>query len=178
MKKLLFILIGLLQINHALAAGEHSHSHDEMTKIGSPADAADATLTKEIILYDNFYEPESITIQAGDIVRFIVKNEGRLVHEFNIGTADMHAAHADEMLMMVKHGVLFPDRIDHEKMAAGGDDGHSMKHDDPNSILLEPNQNGEIVWKFSQDVKLEFACNIPGHYQAGMVGDFKWKGQE
>ena len=38
-----------------------------------------------------------------------------------------------------------------------------------NSILLEPNKSGEIIWKFSTDVALEAACNVPGHYEAGMI---------
>jgi len=47
-----------------------------------------------------------------------------------------------------------------------------MKHDDPNSILLAPGESGELIWTFSGDAELEFACNMPGHYQAGMVGEF------
>jgi uncharacterized cupredoxin-like copper-binding protein len=48
--------------------------------------------------------------------------------------------------------------------------GHMMSHDDPNSILLEPGQSGEVIWKFAASGSLEFACNLPGHYESGMVG--------
>ena len=48
--------------------------------------------------------------------------------------------------------------------------GHGMKHDDPNSVLVEPGKTAELTWTFSKATSLEFACNIPGHYQAGMVG--------
>lgn len=171
--KLLFILIGVMLAGGAIAAGDDDHSHGE--KIGSPAAAEDAGRTVEIVLYDNYYEPENVTAKVGEVIRFAIKNEGQLVHEFNIGTAAMHAAHKGEMLMMLQHGVLFPDRIDREKMAAGGEDGHSMKHDEPNSVLLEPGETAEVVWKFSEAAKLEFACNIPGHYEAGMVGEIKWQ---
>ena len=34
---------------------------------------------------------------------------------------------------------------------------------------LEPNQRGEIIWKFNTDAELEAACNVPGHYQSGMI---------
>ena len=44
-----------------------------------------------------------------------------------------------------------------------------MAHKHANSVLLEPKQSGEIIWKFSTSVKLEVACNIPGHYEAGMI---------
>ena len=75
-------------------------------------------------------------------------------------------------MMMMQHGVLMPDHVD---MAAAkamqASMGHGM-HDDPNSVLLEPGKSGEIVWTFPKDadVAIEFACNVPGHYQSGMVG--------
>jgi len=56
--------------------------------------------------------------------------------------------------------------MDHSQM--GGK--MPMKHDDPNSVLLEPGETKELVWTFPKEATLEFACNIPGHYQAGMVG--------
>ncbi len=45
-----------------------------------------------------------------------------------------------------------------------------MKHYDPNSVLIEPGATEELVWTFTNATGLEFACNIPGHYQSGMVG--------
>ena len=36
-------------------------------------------------------------------------------------------------------------------------------------ILLEPKQKGEIIWKFDNAVNIEVACNVPGHYQVGMI---------
>ena len=46
---------------------------------------------------------------------------------------------------------------------------HSMVHSHSNSVLLEPNEIGEIIWKFSTNTNLEAACNVPGHYQDGMI---------
>ena len=38
--------------------------------------------------------------------------------------------------------------------------------------VIQPGKSGEIVWTFPKDadVAIEFACNVPGHYQSGMVG--------
>ena len=44
-----------------------------------------------------------------------------------------------------------------------------MGHSHSNSILLEPGKKGELIWKFNTDLLLEAACNIPGHYESGMV---------
>ena len=59
-------------------------------------------------------------------------------------------------------------------MAMDMGDGQMMKHDDPNSKLLEPGETMEIIWTFNKEAALEFACNIPGHYDSGMVGEFEF----
>ena len=79
------------------------------------------------------------------------------------------------MEMMVEHGVLEADKINHARMKMDMGGGKTMEHNDPNSVLLEPGKTGEVIWKFSQPAKLEFACNVPGHYEAGMVGDIHFE---
>ena len=158
-----------------IAAAQMSHGggHGMTAAIGQPGDASAVSRTVEITMHDNYYEPETVSVSAGETVRFVVKNAGSLVHEFNIATAEMHAAHGSEMQMLVDHGVLMADRIDREaaeKMKASM--GHGMR-DAGNSLLLEPGQSGELIWRFEHGKDLEFACNVPGHYQAGMVGDIR-----
>lgn len=157
------------------AAGSHDHSHGQDAGIGEPGKASEADRTITIDMYDNYYEPESIQVTPGETVRFVVVNRGNLVHEFNIGTPAMHEAHQEEMKMMVEHGVIQGGTINHAMMEMDMGDGHSMKHDDPNSVLVEPGQSREIVWTFADGTPVEFACNIPGHYQAGMYGDVNFE---
>ncbi|GAB5470539.1 MAG: hypothetical protein Kilf2KO_35690 [Rhodospirillales bacterium] len=103
-------------------------------------------------------------------MRFLIQNRGELVHEFAIATPAMHHAHQEEMQMMMDHGVLHAFHIDREAAKAMQSSmGHGL-HDEPNSVLLEPGQVGEVVWTFPASGELEFACNVPGHYDAGMVG--------
>ncbi|MDX5360773.1 MAG: cupredoxin domain-containing protein [Alphaproteobacteria bacterium] len=172
----LFSLVLLLG-TPALAAGKHAggHGHGAGMDIGQPADPASATRTVEVVMHDNYFEPETITVKAGETIRFKIRNAGALVHEFNIGTAAMHDAHQGEMMMMMEHGVLKPDSIDMEAARhMQATMGHGM-HEEPNSVLLEPGAEGEIVWTFpaAGEVALEFGCNVPGHYASGMVGDFR-----
>ncbi len=153
------------------AGSGHGGGHAGMH--GEPGKAGQVTRTVEVVMYDNYYEPETITITEGETVRFKIRNAGSLVHEFNIGTHEMHVAHAPEMMMMVDHGVLKSDRIDWDAAKAMQVSmGHGM-HDEPNSVLLEPGKSAEIIWKFPSHVDLEFACNVPGHYDAGMMGSFR-----
>lgn len=160
----------------AMAAGSHSGGHGHgSTDIGKPGDAAEASRTVEVAMTEFAYEPASISVKQGETVRFVVRNAGEQVHEFNIGTASMHADHQEEMLKMMEAGVLEVDTINRDMMRSKGSDGHDgmMAHDDPNSVLLEPGEEAEIVWTFSTDADLQFACNVPGHYESGMHGEFR-----
>lgn len=155
------------------ASATAGEGHDANATAGKPGEAAKATTTVEVTMYDNYYEPENISVKEGETVRFIIKNAGELVHEFNIGTAEQHEAHAPMMEMMVEHGVLEADRINHDvakSMQAAM--GHGA-HDEPNSALLEPGDTTEIVWTFPSHAGIEFACNVPGHYDGGMVGEIE-----
>lgn len=169
-RALLLATAAMLAAPAAMAAGSHSGGHGRAASIGQPGKGSPADRIVEMTAYDNYFEPETLSVKKGETVRFVVTNRGGLVHEFNLGTAAMHEAHQAEMAMMVEHGVLEPDRINHHMMKMDMGNGHTMDHDDPNSVLIEPGQTAEIVWTFTTDAELEFACNMPGHYGAGMVG--------
>jgi uncharacterized cupredoxin-like copper-binding protein len=99
---------------------------------------------------DMRFAPNRIEVREGETIRFVLKNDGKLMHEFVIGTKqelDQHAA------LMVK----FPD----------------MEHDEPYMVHVAPGKTGEVVWTFNRAGEFDFACLIAGHYQAGMVGTIK-----
>ena len=155
------ILIFLIIPNLVLAGS--------MKLIGEKGKLAEIDKIIEVKMYDNYFLPKSINIKRGETVKFVVHNYGDLVHEFNIATKKMHLEHQKEMMKMIEHGILLSDRIDKVKMKKVAKKDHSMSHSHSNSVLLEPNKSGEIIWKFSTDVALEAACNVPGHYEAGMI---------
>ncbi|TPG96201.1 copper-binding protein [Pseudomonas caspiana] len=148
-----------------------AHTYD----FGQPAPAAKATRSVEVVMGDMSFTPKAIDIKAGETVRFVLVNKGQLLHEFNLGDAAMHARHQQEMMKMQQSGMLTPTGMkdmDHGAMAGmeHSSQGQGMKHDDPNSVLIEPGKTAELTWTFTKATNLEFACNIPSHYQAGMVG--------
>ena len=96
---------------------------------------------------DMRFSPDRLEVREGETVRFVIRNTGRVMHEFVIGTRAESARHAE---LMVK----FPD----------------MEHDEPHMAHVPPGKTGEIVWTFNRAGQFEFACLIAGHYQAGMVG--------
>ena len=144
-----------------------------MKMIGEKGKLSEVNRTVEIKMYDNYFEPNEIKIKKGETIKFIVSNYGELVHEFNIATKEMHIKHQPEMMKMVENQILLADKIDKKKMKEMAKKDHSMAHSHSNSVLLEPNEVGEIIWKFSTNAILEAACNVPGHYEIGMVADIK-----
>jgi len=164
MKK--FILLFILMPSISLAAS--------MSMIGGKGKLSEVNRVIEVKMYDNFYEPNEIKIKKGETIKFKVYNFGELVHEFNIATKKMHLKHQPEMMKIVENEILLADKIDKKKMKEMAKKDHSMSHSHANSVLLEPNEDGEIIWKFNTEAKLEAACNIPGHYEIGMIAKIKY----
>ncbi|BES72259.1 plastocyanin/azurin family copper-binding protein [Marinobacter nanhaiticus D15-8W] len=154
------------------AAGAHG-GHSGHANFGSPAQVSAAGRTINVVMHDNYFEPESLSVEPGETVLFRISNKGNLVHEFSLGTPETHAASDDEMQMFVAHGVIQGNKLNRSMMTEGMGNGHSMSHAAPHRVLLAPGEEAEIAWTFAQAgaQPIEFACNVPGHYAAGMVGD-------
>jgi uncharacterized cupredoxin-like copper-binding protein len=160
--KIIKILFILLFFNSFVYA-------DKNMKIGSKGNENNISRVIKVIMYDNYYKPSSFQINAGETIKFEVENAGELVHEFNIANKMMHMKHQPEMEKMVENEILFADSIDKDKMKKMAKMDKSMGHSHSNSVLLEPKQKGDIIWKFDNAVNIEVACNVPGHYQVGMI---------
>ena len=159
MKKIILLLILIPSISY-------SGTKNTKGEKGEPAEVSKVIIIK---MYDNYYEPNKFKIKKNQTIKFIVHNHGELVHEFNIATKAMHLKHQPEMIKMVENEILLVDKIDKKRMKELSKKDHSMSHSHSNSVLLEPNQSGEIIWKFNTEAELEAACNVPGHYEAGMI---------
>ena len=159
MKKIILLLVLIPSISFG----------GTMNMIGEKGDPAEVSKVIEVKMYDNYYEPNKFEIKKNQTIKFIVYNYGELVHEFNIATKEMHLKHQPEMMKMVVNDIIVGGKIDKNKMKEMSKMDHSMSHSHSNSVLLEPNQSAELIWKFNSDANLEVACNIPGHYESGMV---------
>ncbi len=91
--------------------------------------------------------PDKIEVKIGQQIRFVIRNNGALKHEFMLASVQDNKKHAEVMKK-------FPD----------------MEHDDPNAISVDPGKTAEILWRFTKAGTFEFACLIPGHREAGMRG--------
>jgi uncharacterized cupredoxin-like copper-binding protein len=158
MKKLLHACAAaaaLVAVTHATAhSDEHAAPREfdaskvEATAFGQEGDPRKVTRTIPVGMTDQMrFTPATLVIKRGDTVKFVVRNDGQVLHEMVLGTP---AALKEHTALMRK----FP----------------GMEHADPNMVHVKPGTSGEIVWQFTRAGDFEFACLQPGHFEAGMVG--------
>jgi uncharacterized cupredoxin-like copper-binding protein len=94
------------------------------------------------------FSPSVLTVVAGEPVKLVVVNRGKLTHELVIGTAAELAHHQREM--------------------KSGSAAHH--HHSDSAISVEAGQSREVVRSFDKSGELGIACFEPGHYEAGMKG--------
>ena len=177
--KFLITIIAIFMFSSHLFAGPGSG-------IGNAGDEKDVNKIIRVSMFDNSFKPTNIKVKKGQTIKFIIENKGEFVHEFNINTKEGHLKHQPEMTMMTEMEILSPEYIDKEKMMKMAKTNPSMKHDHGNSVLLEPGESDELIWKFGDNswfyyilnfiftkknyiTEVEVACNVPGHYEDGMV---------
>jgi uncharacterized cupredoxin-like copper-binding protein len=135
----------------AFAHGDATHAasgHSHAGALGQPGDPKKVNRTVEVVMEDSMrFRPERITVQRGDTVRFVLANHGKLAHEMVLGTLAEMQAHAEEM-----------------RKSPG------MPHTDPNQVSVDAGKTGDLVWQFTNAGSFDFACLLPGHFEAGMRG--------
>jgi uncharacterized cupredoxin-like copper-binding protein len=137
----------------AAASGNHAGGHGSAEAIGRAGTMEKVTRTIHIDMSDAMrFTPEHISVKQGETVRFIVRNSGRLPHEMVLGTEKELKEHYE---VMKKHP--------------------EMEHADENMVTVQPGKTGEIIWQFTRAGRVDFACLLPGHYEAGMKGAVKVK---
>lgn len=125
-----------------------AYAHGDDGGIGKPGKEAKVSRTIEVDTYDTMkFSPDKMNIKKGETIKFVIVNKGKLVHEFMLGELDELKEHAAMMMKM-------PD----------------MKHDEKNAVSVEPGETKNLIWEFTKAGKVEFACLLPGHSEAGMVG--------
>jgi uncharacterized cupredoxin-like copper-binding protein len=144
----IFFATWVLSVSAVTMAGEpHSHLHHD-------AAALEEQGAREITIRmndDMRFTPQFIEAKQGETVKLVV-NAGNIPHELVLGPKHELLEHAKEMRQGTMHG-----------------------HHNNNAITLNAGEQGEIVWVFKKAGTLDFACLIPGHYEAGMSGEVQVK---
>lgn len=140
-----------------LGLGNSVYAHGDEFSFGVPADAAKATRTVPIAMRDLTFDPAFVAVKTGETVRFVITNTSTADHDFTLGDAKAQDAHRKEMAEMALMGDM---AMVHDNMH-----GH-----DSNAVFIKAGQTKALTWTFTKAAKIEFACNVPGHYEAGMKG--------
>lgn len=148
------LIIGLVCAGGpALAQAQKKHAKSsslekEQTAWGIDGDAKAVNRIIPVGMSDDMrFTPDRMEIKQGEIIRFTMKNNGNLRHEFVLGTTKVLDEHAALMKKFPK-----------------------MEHGAPYMVHVPPGKTGGMVWNFNRAGNFDFACLIQGHYDAGMVG--------
>lgn len=164
-KTIATLMLGILP-SGVLASGDHASGHDmkrmehgshampgmaraaHEVAAGRPGNPDKISRTVEVTMDDTMrFVPDEMVFRAGETVRFVVRNAGRIRHEMVIGTVTELKEHAEMMRKM-----------------------SGMHHAEPNTISLAPGEVGDLIWQFDNAGSFNFACLVPGHLEAGMTG--------
>jgi uncharacterized cupredoxin-like copper-binding protein len=132
------------------AAGPAGHSHENFSA-GEPGNPKKPARVVQITMREAdgkmLFIPDRVEVRKGEQIKFVLRNNGELDHEFILATTGENLKHAEQMKKN-------PD----------------MEHDDPNGKRIASKKGDEIVWRFTKAGTFEFGCLIPGHREAGMIG--------
>lgn len=135
--------------SHAKKSATPATASAEEKSFGKPGDARKTVRSIAVDMSDRMrFTPATLTVKQGDTVKFVIKNSGKTLHEFVLGTMMELKAHAE---MMKQHP--------------------GMEHDEPYMAHVAPGKTQTIVWQFTRAGEFNFGCLLPGHFEAGMVGN-------
>ena len=112
--------------------------------------ATKGTRTVSVEMHDIAYSPDKIDVKAGEKVRFVFKNTGKVAHDAFIGDSKAQDDHEMEMRQ------------------GGGMAGMNHGGSDDAAITVEPGKTGELTHTFQMGETVIIGCHQPGHYAAGM----------
>ncbi|QIL44162.1 cupredoxin family protein [Acidovorax sp. HDW3] len=150
----------LLASATAVFAHESAHAHSahlaatdsaapaQQTPFGIAGQAHNVQRTLTLDMSDAMrFAPAHIQVRQGQTLRLRVRNQGQVLHEIVLGTPASLAKHAQAMQAQPE-----------------------MAHDSAYMAHVAPNAQGELLWQFNRAGTFEYACLIPGHFEAGMRG--------
>lgn len=136
-----------------MAGGSMNHAGmmnmGTMSDVGMPANGSKPNKVIHVMLADDMTMTfkKEVTIEPNDVVQFVIMNSGKIAHEFSIGSEKEQLQHREMMRSM----------------------NSQHQHDSGSTVTVEPGKAKQLLWHFQGGKEVEFACNIPGHAEAGMV---------
>ena len=106
--------------------------------------AGASTSRVEIGINHSRFDPSRITVDEGETVTFVIRNDDPIAHEFIVGDEGVQQVH---------------------------EEGTEAHHDArPGEISVAAGETVTTTYEFEEPGKLLFGCHLPGHYAYGMRG--------
>jgi uncharacterized cupredoxin-like copper-binding protein len=143
--------VALLAATAALfAQPAFSQGHEKV--FGQKGDPKKVSRTIDLEMSDAMrFAPGELAVKQGETVRFRLKNSGKVMHEMVLGTMPDLKAHSETMRK----------------------DPGMHHHGEAGMVHVAPGKTGTLVWQFTHPGEFNYACLVPGHFEAGMVGTVK-----
>jgi len=103
----------------------------------------DGIRTVEIELRYSTFTPSDLTVEAGETVRFVLRNDDPINHEFILGDAEVQRIH---------------------------EVGEEPHHARPGEVSVPAGETAITTYRFGDPGALPFGCHLPGHWSYGMRG--------
>ncbi|HJY78857.1 MAG TPA: cupredoxin family protein [Burkholderiales bacterium] len=148
------LLIGAVLGAFANVAAAQGHAgHDSAEKaFGQKGDPKKVLRTIELDMSDAMrFAPAELAVKQGETVRFRLKNSGKVMHEMVLGTMEELKSHAETMRK----------------------DPGMHHHAEAGMVHVAPGKTASLVWQFTNPGEFHYACLVPGHFEAGMVGNIR-----
>ena len=142
--KTAFGLLVVSVIATACGGSSMNHAGSSMDH-GGGTSSPTAGKVVEVVMKDNSFSPDHLSVKKGEAVTFRFTNSGAQLHEAVIGNEDAQA----QAEMAMQHG---------------GHSGMSMT----NTVEVKPGETGELTMTFDKAGDVLIGCHQPGHYAAGM----------
>jgi len=113
--------------------------------VEKPLGPADTTVT--LTVRHSHFSPEHLVVRSGTLVRFVIRNDDPIGHEFIIGDDGVHRRHE-----------------------AGTEPVHPPR---PGEVSIPAGATAETTFRFAGTTgsgSVVYACHLPGHFRYGMSG--------
>lgn len=100
--------------------------------------------TVVITIRHSRFLPSEVSVKSGATVRFVIRNEDPIDHEFILGDEEVQKAHEDGT--------------------------HPYHGDIPGEVTVPAGEQATTSFTFTSTGTQIFGCHFPGHYDYGMHG--------
>jgi uncharacterized cupredoxin-like copper-binding protein len=128
----------------AVATAVGGYAVSDAAHADAPTVLGPGLVTVNVGIHYSRFSMSTLRVRPGTTVRFLIRNDDPINHEFIVGDARVHLLH---------------------------EQGKEAVHPPvPGEVSLPPDSLGETFYQFAEPGRYLFACHLPGHFAYGMHG--------